>query len=311
MGRRRRVMLREADAMGQTGTADAERADAVVDRLFQFDDYRSFLREFFLEQKRVKPFFSHRYFARKAGFTSPSFLTHVIQGKRNLTLEAVEKLLKGMELKGKAASFLRTLVRFNQSKHPRERAQNLAELDKHRRGISARQLDKRQHGYFDAWYYPVIRELAVHAPWRGNYRVLGSLVQPPVGAARARRAVEALLAMGLLQPGPEGGFVQSSQAVLADQVPASVRRKFRGQMARRNREAMDRPDPGPRHFSGVTVAMSEAAIREMSALMDELRKRILERAVEDEKVERVCQFSFHAFPLSAPFPADPDAEART
>jgi len=199
---------------------------------------------------------------------------------------------------------LRSLVRFNQTKTPQEKSRTFSEMAKLRRRFSAYQLESRQYAYFDAWYFPVIRELVVHGDWKGDFKCLASMLRPPISGEKAREAVETLLNMGLIEKKAEGGFAQSSQAVLADQVPKSVRRHFRMEMLMRGMEALETQDlkksqaQESKHISGATVAMSEATFKELSAFMDDLRKKVLERAVEDETVERVYQFSFLAFPLS-------------
>ena len=308
----------------QRSEAQAERngkgfplANNVLDRIFEFDNYRQFLREYFAEQKKLKSFFSNRYFARKAGFTSPSFLSHVIEGKRNLTLESLEKLLAGMELTGRWAAYLKTLVRFNQTKTAKERLLVFSEMTRLRRRFSAHQLDISHYAYFTAWYFPDLRELAVPADWKGNYKVLASMLRPPISAEKAKKAVETLLELGLLEQQPDGTLSQASQAVLADDVPKSVRRQFRMEMLMRGMEALEKAEPDSRgtlrsqHISGATVAMSEKSFQDLSAMMDEFRKKVLEIAVEDEKVERIYQFSFLAFPLSGRMePTGPSGAGR-
>ena len=45
-----------------------------VPSVYSYTDYRAFLREHFVASKASKPFWSHRYFARKAGLSSSNFL---------------------------------------------------------------------------------------------------------------------------------------------------------------------------------------------------------------------------------------------
>ncbi|MBD3420106.1 MAG: TIGR02147 family protein, partial [Chitinivibrionales bacterium] len=53
-------------------------------------DFRKFLSDYYEEKKRTTHHFSHRYFAQKAGISSSSFLTRVIDGRRNLTRPMIE-----------------------------------------------------------------------------------------------------------------------------------------------------------------------------------------------------------------------------
>ena len=63
--------------------------------IFRYADYRSFLRDYFVSQKKAIPGFSYRLFAQKAGFASPAFFKLVVDGKKNLSKESVLIDLKG------------------------------------------------------------------------------------------------------------------------------------------------------------------------------------------------------------------------
>jgi uncharacterized protein (TIGR02147 family) len=53
--------------------------------VFQYLDYRAFLRDYYKEKKAASKTFSYVNFARKAKISSSGFLLHVIKGERNLT----------------------------------------------------------------------------------------------------------------------------------------------------------------------------------------------------------------------------------
>lgn len=269
-----------------------------LENLFAYDNYRRFLGDYFQQQKRAKAFFSHRYFARKAGFSSPSFVSQVVGGARNLTPVALSKLTKALGLKGRSATYLEALVHFNQAESVEDRTHFLSQLEKLRRQSKLYRLNKNQFAYFDQWYFPVIRELAVHSGWGGNYHALGAMLRPPISQEKARHAMEILLDIGLLKKKPEGGYTQASETISVESIPVALRKNFRKEMLLRSIEAMENLGPEERHISGVTVAMSEQAYREVSALMDDLRKKVLEKAVESTEVDKVYQFNFHGFPLT-------------
>ena len=82
--------------------------------VLSYIDYRRYLRDFYEEKKHTTHFFSTRYFAQKAGLSSPSFLREVITGKKNLGKQSVDKFIRALELTGKEARFFKYLVFFNQ-----------------------------------------------------------------------------------------------------------------------------------------------------------------------------------------------------
>jgi uncharacterized protein (TIGR02147 family) len=272
----------------------------VLKAIFEYSDYRALLRDYFQEQKRAKRSFSHRYFAQLAGFSSSGFLAHVMEGKRNLTEESVRKLSKALGLRAKAAAYLENLVLCNQAKTIEEKTQRLRALEKMRRQSPAHRLDADQAAvYFREWYYPALRELAVHADWKGNYGRLGGMLYPPLSADKTEKALRVLLDLGLVKREPDGKFLQTSETVTTEGLPPSLRRSFRMAMMMKAMESLDSLGPQSRHVSGVTVGMSEKTYRQVSSWMDELRAKILEAASQDEHVERVYHYNFQGFPLTS------------
>lgn len=270
----------------------------LLNALYDAGDYREFLREYFREEKRLRRAFSHRYFARLAGFRSSGFLAHVMDGKRNLTETSARKISKALGLTGAATTFFETLVQSNQATDAGEKLRLRKILERMRQQGPSQHLDPNQVvSYFKKWYHPALRELAVHARWK-DFRQLGSLLRPPISAEHAENAVNVLLKLGLLNK-TEQGYRQASSSVTSKGSPAKLRRNFRIEMMFRAVEAMDTLAPDLRHISGLTVAMSEESFAKVSAMLDELRRKALELAEQDEKVDRVYQFNFQGFPLSA------------
>lgn len=83
--------------------------------IFDYLDYRLYLRDLYEFYKETTTYFSYRYFAGQAQLSSPSFLKLVMDGKRNLSQESTEKFIHAFRLDNDQAEFFRTLVSFNQS----------------------------------------------------------------------------------------------------------------------------------------------------------------------------------------------------
>ena len=66
--------------------ADTDRID-----VFDYLDYRAFLRDFYADMKRTGRGFAFRSFSRRARLVSPNHLKRVMDGDRNLTHEMAER----------------------------------------------------------------------------------------------------------------------------------------------------------------------------------------------------------------------------
>jgi len=273
-------------------------ANPITEHIFEYDNYRFFLRDYFVQQKKLRDIFSHRYFARRAGFASSSFCAHVIEGKRNLTDESLRKMMKGLGLSGRAATYFETLVKFNQARTVEERERFFGRLERLRKSTEFYKVNEKQFTYFEEWYYPVIRELAVYADWGGDFQKLGSLVRPAITPEKAKKAVSTLVELGFLKQTEHGSYEQTSEVVSVEKLPSVLTRKTRRDLIRRAIEAMETLPLDQRQITGCTVAMSEEDYNEIVGQLEEIRKRILETAMDSPSVDRVYQFNFQAFPLS-------------
>ncbi len=285
-----------------------EASNRLVDRIFEYDNYRSFLKDFFAEQKRLKSFFSHRYFAHHAGFNSHSFCAYIMDGKRNLSHSSIKKMIKGLGIDGKKAQYFEALVLYNQSSSSQEKEDYYRILQRIRKSTEFYRVNNKQLAYYDHWYYPVIREAAVYADWQENYEKLASLIKPKITAEQARSAIETLLEINMLKRESDGTYTQPALVVTAEKLPGYIFQNARKEFYTRAVEAADAIPKEERHFAYSILAMSEKTFREASRLIDEVRKRILVLAMEDEKVDAVYNLNVQLYPLTEPLSQKEDKE---
>lgn len=279
-------------------TTPSEPSNRLIDRIFEYDDYRAFLRDFFVEQKRLKSFFSHRYFAMRAGFGSHSFCAYIMEGKRNLSHSSIKKMIKGLGIDGKKAQYFEALVLYNQSDSSPEKEDCFRLLQRIRKSTEFYRVNNKQIAYYDHWYYPVIREAAVYADWGGDFSKLASVIRPSITPEQAQNAVETLVEINMLQKESDDTYIQPALVVTAERMPGYIFKNARREFYSRAVEASDQLSKNERHFAYSILAMSEKTFHEASQLLDEVRKRILVLAMEDEEVDKVYNLNTQFFPLT-------------
>ena len=266
--------------------------------IYRYEDYRSYLSDFFLAQKKSGTGFTHRSFAKIAGFSSSSFCLHVMDGRKNLSGESIHKLVKALGLEGTAANYFETLVHYNQAKTLHDREAFFSQLNKIRRKTMFYRVSKRQFVLYSEWYYSVIRELAVYSDWNGDYQRLGNMVVPPLSAEKAKKAVDALIDAGLLLNNEDGTLRQNSSIVSAQTAPAVIVNKLKKDFMFKALEAEERYKKPEKYSSSATLSMSLQSYEKAKIMIDELRQKLLTIATDDSEVERVFQVNFQMFPLS-------------
>lgn len=84
--------------------------------IYEYNDYRAFLRDRFSALKKQNPMFSYRAFNRLAGLKNSGFLKLVIDGQKNLGQTGIWKMARGFKLTEDEARYFAALVHFNQAK---------------------------------------------------------------------------------------------------------------------------------------------------------------------------------------------------
>lgn len=189
-------------------------------------------------------------------------------------------------------------MHYNQSRNDKDRDVYYKTLQRLRKSTSFYKVNRKQFAYFDHWYYPVIRELAVFSDWEGDYEVLAKMVRPEITAAEAKQAVKTLLEINLLELKEDGGYQQANLVVTAKNVPGFVFKNSRREFIKKAIEASENYTKQERHITSTTLTMSKESYDEATKLIDEVRKKILVLATEDEKIDAVYTLNCQLFPLS-------------
>jgi uncharacterized protein (TIGR02147 family) len=271
-----------------------------IPTIYEYEDYRSYLRDFFSAQKESDKSFTHRYFAKLAGFSSSSFCLHVMGGRKNLSNESVQKIAAALGLDGKAAEYFEELVSYNQAKTFHDREYSFARLNAIRKSTTFYRVNKRQFILYSEWYFSVIRELAAFSDWNGNFERLGAMVVPPLSPEKAKKAVDALVETGLLIENTDGSLRQNSPLVTASDAPACIVNNLKKVFLLKALEAEERFKKPAKYSSSATLSMSKKSFEKAKSMIDEVRQELLTMAMNDKEVEQVFQVNFQMFPLSEP-----------
>ena len=189
----------------RTETKTGKKAEPDV---LHYSNYRTFLQDHYEFKKAEQPVFSHRYFARKAGISSPNYLKLVMDGKRNLTKKTLLKFAAALGLKGVRAEFFENLVFFNQTASLPERNIYYGNILRVRAKAGLRKLDEAQFQLFSDWRHIVVRELAAAKGFRPDARWIVKKLGKVISEKEAEESLKLLSVLGLLKR-TANGFMQT------------------------------------------------------------------------------------------------------
>lgn len=263
----------------------------------EYNDYRCYMQDFYDEHKRTSSF-TWREFARLAGFTSPTYLKLVCEGRSNLSDLGVERVASAMNLGGFERVFFRYLVEFNQAKDDETRKNAYASMQDIAKANKIRVVDSDAFTYFESWKNPVLRELAALMPG-ATPEAVAEMCWQPITADEVRKSLDFMVKVGLLQKKSENEYVQTDKAVIGNSevFPVTIRSMHR-EMAGFAQKAIDEFDVNDRNFSGVTMSVDKNAYEQIIRELESCRRKIVAIANASEKPDQVYRLNLQMFPLS-------------
>lgn len=275
----------------------SSKAPAIQNYLHHTD----YLRDWFTWKKQVSPRFSHRAFARRMGEASPSVGVDLIAGRRRVTPAMFAPLCKALGLSAEERRYLQLLVDLDRARNPVEKNAAWERLSAHRWFRQARKVDGDGFRYVSDWTCPAIRELAARSDFRADARWIARTLRPAISEARAQRALDTLVELGLLTVDDTGGATQSEASIVTPtQVQGLAVHNYHDGMLALAREGITRFDREERHYTGVTVCIPESLVPEIKQEIAAFAERLLDRCDNtDDPPERVYQLHLVAFPLSS------------
>jgi uncharacterized protein (TIGR02147 family) len=276
--------------------------------VFRYLDYRAFLADLYRTQK--KRGLSYRAFSRRAGLGAPNYLKLVIEGKRNLAAGMAQRFAAASGLSGEAEQYFCELVAFTQAETAAQRAAHHQRLLAFRRYRSAHKLDASHAEYHAAWYIPAIRELVTSRDFREDPRWIARALKPPIRATDAKRALNVLLKLGLVERDAQGRLRQSAALVSTGPETQGVHiASYHSGMLERALAAIDLVPAAERDISALTVCVGAAGLGRLKQRIQAFRRELLELAEREDERCQVVQVNIQLFPLSSAGASTP-ARAR-
>ncbi|MFH1831132.1 MAG: TIGR02147 family protein [Pseudomonadota bacterium] len=247
----------------------------VKPNVFKYDDYRAYLKDWYVLMKKSNSAFSYRAFSRWAGLKSPNHLQLVIKGKRNITKSTLPVFQKILKLKCREKRYFELLVNFNQSTTPESKASYLKEMSSYLKRYGET-LKHNQYEYLVRWYFPVLRELVTTKDFKENPRLLAKRIGQGITPRQVREAIDKLKELELLKYDKNKRLIQA-QSVLSTG-PESFESAvyfYHDQMLQMARDALHKQPPEERYFAGMTFACKKEDVSEIAQIINDFRAQII------------------------------------
>lgn len=266
--------------------------------VIEYQDYRQYILDYYTERKRCSAF-TWREFAKLAGFASGSYLKLVSDGKTRLVEEGAKKTAIAMGLLDFEYSYFILLVQYENAKNDQQKKKFYEELKELTAAHKIKLLGSDSYAYYESWVHSVVRELAPAMPGAKPLEI-AKACRIPVTAAEVSDSLHFLVKNNFLTIDANGNYYQNDKSLTTgrlDYVSVAVHSLIR-QMGEFALKAFDDLPISERHFSGLTMGVTEKSYKQVIEELTECRKKIIAIVSAEDETEKVCRLNMQLFPLT-------------
>jgi len=267
--------------------------------IYEFIDFRIFLTAYYRWRKENIRGYSHRLMASSLGFSSPNFLKLVMDGKRNISKEAIRKIAKGLGLNKQETEYFSYLVFFCQAKNNVDKNYYFGLIASQRANKNVVLIEQDKLEFFREWYHPAIREIVKGKKDPLDYEFLSRILSKKVTPAKIKKSMQLLKRLDLVRINAENSYEHSSPLLnTKNEVQPFAVRRYHKQILSIAQNALDEFPPEQREISHVTITISEKGFEQIKQRIQEFRDEILQMASTDHDVSGVYHVNFQLYPIA-------------
>lgn len=265
--------------------------------VFEYLDYRAYLKDFYEEKKNAQAFFSYRLFGNKVG-VDPSYLAKVFLKARHISDESIGSFAAFCGLKDKEAEYFEAMVHFIKAKshkHSKLHFEKMLSI----KSVGAQKLVADQYEYYRNWYHSAVRSVLEYHAFTGDYKALAAALSPAITQKEAKESIALLLKLGLIKPDAEGRYRLTETAITSGaQWQSLAIEAFQEETIRLSQESLQRHPKAHRDVSTVTLNVNAQDYAELRERIKEFRGALINYVQGATDPDRTYQLNIQLFPLS-------------
>jgi uncharacterized protein (TIGR02147 family) len=265
--------------------------------IFDYLDYREFLRDYYKEKKKESPFFSYRFIGKRVGMDS-SYIIKVLQGSLHIATGKIAKFIELLSLGETEADYFEALVHFCRAKTERQRKLYFDKLFS-MSTIKSLRLDAHQYEFFQKWFYSAVWSIINCKPFDGDFRRLAQRCLPAITVWDAKRAVRLLERLGLIAKKEDGCYHTTDLNLTTGHKWHSYAIEgFQREIIGLAAQAIGRSAKEERDLSTVTLSVANGALPEIQEHIRQFRSSLIKLVNSHGGTDRVYQLNVQLFPIS-------------
>ncbi len=263
-------------------------------KILDYIEYRAFLKDYFAYLKQTSKSFSLRKLAKDLGLSSPSFLSEVVSGKKNLPQKLVLKLNNVLKLSDQNFSYLDLLVQFNQARSMEEKNYFFQKLSKYR-GSKAKVIHRDQYKFYTKWYYSAVWTYFGINQKERNPSKIAEEIFPKITKNQVEASINLLLELGLIHKTANGYAATQKHIVTENPFSGMVASTYNTVLIDMAKDNLTKVKADSRQYNVLMFSISREGfsnIKERIRSFQEELRDIIERDSGEDRIYTLCMQLF-------------------
>jgi len=267
---------------------------SVNESIFNFNDYRDFIKSFYQDKKSVNKSYSFAVLGNRA-FLSKMAIKHLVDKKRHLDDNKIEIFADALGLKGKDKQYFKNLVLFNKKKNFADKNEYFMKMLNCRDKKEAELiLTQNEMSLFNYWYQPIISEMSCLKGFKEETGWIRERLEFKVSEKKIAQALDFLKNNGHLK----NSKLTRPMIKAPDGIKSYIYKKYVMDQIEKSKEAVEKQQAQDRQVFNLTISVNEERFEVAKKMILDFRHKLHEVLSNDEEGDRVIQVNMQMFTAS-------------
>jgi len=268
--------------------------------IYQYLDYRQFLKDFITHKRQTSATFSLEQLGRKTGCLTKSHISLIVSGKRALTNRRATALGKALGINERELAYYHKLIQFNQAKDDLEKETFLKEMMSQLGRSLEANISMKSYQILEDWHCIAIRELARLPNFDPNPHAIAAKLKGLITPQEVKKALKVLLEVNMLRMSDDGQILPTSESLrTSDEVNSIAIRRYHQSCLNLGAKIIETEPIESREFGSVTILINPEDIPKIKELIKDLRENVLALSSnQPSEKAKVTQVNIQMYQLS-------------
>jgi uncharacterized protein (TIGR02147 family) len=265
--------------------------------IYQYKDYREFLRQYVFRRKSESPHWTIAAWAKQLGLQATTSMTKILNGQREPGEKICQKLINYFSFSPQEALYFQYLVHLSKCTDLHMREVFLEKLIRLTPVKGKLHLEEARFQIVAEWTHYTIRQMAQVMPLPNDPEWIANQMIFTTTASQVQKAIDNLLQLDLIKL--IDGKLRRAEGWISttEDVPSQALRSHASQMMENAKQALEQVPVQQREICSMTMAVP---MNKMEKAKDMIRQFVSDfgKMMDVESTDQVYQLNVQFFPLT-------------